>query len=100
MPSVKTENPESAASVEPLDPRVLALARALGRYQALRDMAAARAAAPDDGVEDADDRAWPTAAAKPRVIDLYSLAAPSGFLPGFIAYASAASAGPAFHHRR
>lgn len=95
---MKTVNPApSPHSGDPLDPRVIALARALGRYQALRDMAAAgAAAAPDEGeVEDADDVAWPTASSRPRAIDHYCLQAPPGFLPGFIAYASVASSGPA-----
>lgn len=79
-----------AAAPQP-DRRVLAVARALGRYQALLDMAAERAADPDRE-DDADLRAWPTGPAKPRVIDLYGLRPPAGFLPGFMAYASAPTA--------
>lgn len=90
--------PGDDANGEPADRRVLAFARALGRYQALRDMAAARAAASDDEGTDPDQRAWPSAPPRPRVIDLYSRTLPSGFLPGFIAYA--ANPGHGIHHRR
>ena len=89
--------PGDDATGQPADRRVLAFARALGRYQALRDMAAARAAAPDEGTAP-DQRAWPSAPPRPRVIDLYCRTLQPGFLPGFIAYA--ANPGGSLHHRR
>lgn len=98
MKVLEQPRPGNDGGTEQPDRRVLALARALGRYQALRDMAA-QSAASDEQDEPADHRAWPTGPAKPRMIDLYSLDTTSGFLPGFVAYATTRTV-PGTHHRR
>lgn len=69
------------------DPLALALARALGRYQARRDMAAARDASAEHGPDPRPDR--PTVLTGIRFIDLCSMSMPAAFLPGSPALSTA-----------
>lgn len=80
------------------DPRALAMARALGRYQALRDIAAAlEASHPDDRAMRL--RASGVSAAT-RVLDLHSLAFPVGIQPGFFGRLAPSAAHPGLPRRR
>ncbi|GJD32264.1 hypothetical protein PMNALOAF_3532 [Methylobacterium adhaesivum] len=79
--------------------RALALARALGRYQALRDMAATCDAV-DAENRTADQRTVSAAFGTTRVLDLYSMAMPVGVLPGFFGRMPAAAGTSAFPFRR